>query len=281
MADKRVLREWRGFLAGAIVATVLGGGIAYAAIPNSTSGQITACYPTSGANQGKLRIIDQQAGQHCTAGERSISWQQRGIRFRGTWSTTRSYSTDDVVNYAGSSFVAVATSVGVVPTNTSKWAVLAAKGSQGAQGLQGASGIQGPQGNPGVPGPQGDPGAQGPQGDPGQQGTQGIQGIQGVPGPRGPGLTPVVGSMTPTNIANIYVDAQLTIEFTCAAGPSGSFGIITPAGSQIISGSANNGGGFPEYTSTGAIQYLSPTQTLPSLLLLIQRISLLEIHPHV
>ena len=49
----------------------------WAAIPDSTSGQITACYPTSGPNQGQLTVIDAQAGKQCATGQATLTWQQQ------------------------------------------------------------------------------------------------------------------------------------------------------------------------------------------------------------
>lgn len=58
---------------GVVVGLLAGGGIVLATIPNSTTGAATACYPTSGASKGVLRVIDAQAGQTCAPGEASIS----------------------------------------------------------------------------------------------------------------------------------------------------------------------------------------------------------------
>ena len=52
------------FIVGATVAV----GVAWAAIPGSATGTITACYPTSGASKGVLRVIDEQAGLASRAG---------------------------------------------------------------------------------------------------------------------------------------------------------------------------------------------------------------------
>lgn len=62
--------------AGAVVGTVAllasGIGVAYAAIPDSTTGEITGCRVTGDA--GNVRIIDKEAGKSCHAYETEVSW---------------------------------------------------------------------------------------------------------------------------------------------------------------------------------------------------------------
>src|SRR5258707_779033 len=60
--------------AGALAATVLAGGVAWASIPDS-GGVIQGCY-TKGA--GVLRVIDTAKGQKCPDAESPISWNQKG-----------------------------------------------------------------------------------------------------------------------------------------------------------------------------------------------------------
>jgi hypothetical protein len=59
---------------GAVAATALAGGIAWAAIPGS-DGVINGCYTRL---TGSLRVIDADAGGRCVLGERSLQWNQRG-----------------------------------------------------------------------------------------------------------------------------------------------------------------------------------------------------------
>src|SRR5262245_53604848 len=60
---------WRsGLVGGLVLGLGVGGAVTWAAIPDSTTGTITACYPTSGPSQGALRVIDAQNGDHCAAG---------------------------------------------------------------------------------------------------------------------------------------------------------------------------------------------------------------------
>ncbi len=50
---------WFGVLVvGVVVGLAAGGAVVWATIPNSTTGAITACYPTRGASQGALRVIN-------------------------------------------------------------------------------------------------------------------------------------------------------------------------------------------------------------------------------
>ena len=146
-------------------------GVAWGAIPDSTSATISACYRADNPNKGALRVIDAQTGQTCGMGERALSWSQRGLNWRGTWSSTAGYARNDAVSSSGSSYLAVAANQGVLPgADATKWVMLAQAGVRGPQG---------PIGLPGLAGPRGFDGLQGPQGPQGQQGTQGPQGLPG------------------------------------------------------------------------------------------------------
>lgn len=60
---------------GVAILSVIGLGISSAAIPDSTTGVITACR----SSIGQLRVIDKQAGASCTVyGETEMSWNQAG-----------------------------------------------------------------------------------------------------------------------------------------------------------------------------------------------------------
>lgn len=58
---------------GLVVGLAAGGTFAWAAIPNSNTGEITACYPTSGTSKGVLRVINYEAGERCASGEAALS----------------------------------------------------------------------------------------------------------------------------------------------------------------------------------------------------------------
>jgi hypothetical protein len=115
--------------AGALVA--LGGGISYAAIPDS-SGVIHACYKSQ---NGQLRVIDTEKGESCLPSETSLTFNQTGIQ-----------GPQGPPGPQGP------------------------KGDTGATGPQGPAGPPGPQGPAGPQGPQGPTGATGPQGPQGPAG---------------------------------------------------------------------------------------------------------------
>lgn len=71
MTMNHVTRGTALFGAGALAGATLAGGIAYAAIPASNTGNITACVLRT---TGATRIIDYQAGRRCHATERTVTW---------------------------------------------------------------------------------------------------------------------------------------------------------------------------------------------------------------
>ena len=90
------------------------------------------------------------------------------ILFKGEYDPTISYEKLDIVSYNGSSYGCLEACVGIEPTDTSYWQLVAEKGEQGIQGIQG---IQG------------------------ERGLQGEQGVQGIAGENGQdGYTPVRGT---------------------------------------------------------------------------------------
>lgn len=58
-----------------VLMVVLVGGLSWASIPDSTTGEITGCY--SNAN-GSLRVIDAEAGAVCSGTETEVVWSQAG-----------------------------------------------------------------------------------------------------------------------------------------------------------------------------------------------------------
>lgn len=102
----------------------------------------------------------------------------------------------------GSGFISLGTSQLLsVP-----YALYAANGPQGPQGIQGSTGPQGTQGLTGPQGPiglTGNAGIQGIQGQQGIQGLTGLQGSQGIPGP--PGATSLYRVFQQINSTPAYV----------------------------------------------------------------------------
>jgi hypothetical protein len=61
-----------------------------------------------------------------------------GMNWRGPWSSTTSYSVNDVVSYSGSSWVAKYASTNAVPsTSSAQWTMLAQAGTNGTNGVSG------------------------------------------------------------------------------------------------------------------------------------------------
>lgn len=95
-----------------------------------------------------------------------------GWKPRGSWTSGAAYAINDVVDYAGSSYIcysAISTSTESPALDTEHFMINAEIGNagpQGPKGDKGATGAQGPQGVQGERGPQGPQGAQGPAGDP-------------------------------------------------------------------------------------------------------------------
>ena len=118
-------------LVSLLVGATVVGSVAWAAVPSSQTGTITACYPTSGSAKGTLRVIDYQTGAQCGAGQAMVRWQSDGMRWRGTWSSSTTYYGGDVVARSGASYIATRTGTNVAPPNSTYWAVMAAKGEGG------------------------------------------------------------------------------------------------------------------------------------------------------
>lgn len=142
----------RALLVGLVIGLAAGGTFAWAAIPATSTGNIVACYPTSGTSKGALRVVDYQAGQRCISGEAQLTWPTRGFRWRGPWFGSVAYGVNDVVRYNGSAYIAKLANTNVAPTNTTNWALMVSVGSTGPTGVAGPTGPQGSTGVNGVSG---------------------------------------------------------------------------------------------------------------------------------
>jgi hypothetical protein len=99
-----------------------------------------------------------------------------GLSWKGEWSDSASYVSNDVVFFGGSAFAALQANTNVPPPALGTWNLLARKGDDGAVGPQGPMGLAGA---PGIVGAPGDRGLQGPEGPVGSQGPPGPIGPQG------------------------------------------------------------------------------------------------------
>lgn len=134
-----------------------------------------------------------------------------GMVWRGLYVGTANYLPKDVVQYLGEAYIRIGDgeTINVLPTNTTKWSKVVAKGDTGATGPQGPVGPTGPQGYQGSAGPQG------PQGPTGPTGPQGVRGPQGDTGPQGPGFPAYLG--TDANETNFPIGHMIVCD---AAGAS-------------------------------------------------------------
>ena len=109
---------------------------------------------------------------------------------KGAYNGATSYSVGDQVDYNGTSYILYsAASAGTLPTDNTKWGVLASKGDQGIQGI------------PGTPGTPGADGADGADGTNGTNGLPGADGADGVDGTNGQGVP--TGGTTGQQLAKI------------------------------------------------------------------------------
>jgi len=142
-------------IVAALAAFALVGGIAYATIPDSSTGMIHTCYSQS---LGTWRPIDTQANppQKCKSGETQLDFNQKGPQ-----------GAPGPVGPQGP------------------------KGDKGDPGPVGPQGLQGARGEPGA---NGAAGPTGPKGDPGARGPTGPEGPAGPPGSGGGSLDALDGS---------------------------------------------------------------------------------------
>ena len=210
----RIHRPSPGALVAACALVAATAGMAVAAVPDSVTGAITACYrPSTGA----MRIIDAQAGKKCASGEAALTWNKQGERGpKGD------------------------------PCLSSDPLCVGPKGDRGATGETGATGTTGATGADGPTGPQGPAGAKGDTGDKGDRGDAGDAGgaggagdvgptgptgADGPTGPQGPaGTVPGLGTDTGTAAAGGGLD--------CAIGEviltAGVVAVGIPARGQLL-----------------------------------------------
>jgi len=139
--------------------------------------------------------------------------------WRGSWVTDFQYSEGDLVEFDGSSYIAVLnhrSSLANIPPS-SEWNLVAASGANGQRGARGARGAEG------------DTGARGARGATGAAGAVGLTGARGATGATGPrGFTGATGSRGFTGATGA----------TGATGPQGPAGATGPIGPQGLMGAA-------------------------------------------
>ena len=148
-----------GLVVGLVIGLAIGGTVSWATIPDTLHGRIDGCFMVSGPNKGALRVIDTQNGARCKAGEHTLAWDRKSLRWRGIWNADTLYADNDGVRYGGAFYLAINSSVNIVPTDTSAWALILPKGSTGATGAKGATGSAGVAGAKGATGSAGAHGA--------------------------------------------------------------------------------------------------------------------------
>jgi collagen triple helix repeat protein len=100
-----------------------------------------------------------------------------GAIWRDAWDNATAYVVGDMVQFGGSSYIAVADNTGQQPDITpADWNLVAQAGATGPQGPTGPDGATGPQGLTGLEGPSGPSGPSGPEGPSGPQGLSGTSG---------------------------------------------------------------------------------------------------------
>ncbi|MDP2350879.1 MAG: hypothetical protein Q8M74_06950 [Chloroflexota bacterium] len=139
-------------VAAALAAVIAISGVAFAVIPDSTTGVIVSCYSQA---TGTWRPIDAQKGAKCKNGELSLWWNQTGPQGpQGPRGAQGEPGVDGVDGQDG------------------------APGPQGIQGPQGLPGQDGFDGQDGADGAPGAPGAKGATGDKGDTGEPGLSGVE-------------------------------------------------------------------------------------------------------
>lgn len=187
------------------------------------------------------------------------------IGWKGTWSSTTTYVSQDAVYHSGETYVAKQdVPTGTATTNTTYWQKVAQKGTNGTDGADGADGAVGPTGATGATGPQG------PQGATGATGPQGDTGATGAAGPTGPaGATGSTGPTGATGAAPEHAWSSTSLRFknpngtwgsyTDLVGATGATGATGPTGSQGPQGNTGPTGATGSQGATGATGSTGPS----------------------
>lgn len=183
--------------------------------------------------------------------------------YNGAWQSNAAYAVGDVVTYQGQLYYTKAiTTAGTLPTDTTKFDLIAEKGADGEPGLNGLEGEQGPQGEPG------------PQGE---QGPGGLNAVWAFTGEYNPGSQYAVGDLVTyegqtwyrknANGGNVGDTPSVGLFWDLIAakgepGDSGTSlnfwnfigdpGVPTESGALVVDGlSARSGGNLTLHATTG------------------------------
>lgn len=191
-----------GFIAGATVATMIAGGVAFAVVvPDEKLGMINACQtvpPDTSPERATLRLV--ASPEDCLQNEKAVAWQA-GWKLKGAWNAGSTYNKGDVVLFNNATYLATGEArvdpPNVDPQNVWETIAVNTPGVAGARGPAGAAGSAG---------------ARGPAGTPGVTGARGQRGIAGVAGARGPaGAAGARGGLTGAYVHTPPGDATVSI----------------------------------------------------------------------
>ena len=179
---------------------------------------------------------------------------------RGEYDNSTDYAVGDLVSYLGSSYLMYADAPsGTLPTDDTKWMIVAEKGEGGAgpKGDTGSTGAKGDTGTSGSAGAKGDTGASGSAGSKGDTGSSGSAGAKGDTGSAGStgakgdtGSSGSAGAKGDTGSAGTKGDTGVQGDTGSGAkGDTGSGGAKGDTGSDGVRGNPGTEGELYTYDS--------------------------------
>jgi Collagen triple helix repeat (20 copies) len=205
----------------------------------------------------------------------------QGFSFMGPWIPGGTYNLDEVVTFAGSSYVSLANGNVGQPDLGAQWEIFASKGDTGATGAigptgnTGATGATGAQGIIGNTGATGATGAQGATGNTGATGAAGLNGTNGVNGATGAtgaaglnGTNGVNGATGATGAAGLNGTNGVNgaTGATGAAGLNGTNGVNGATGATGATGPQGSAQGYSFESVIGTVVLVDVDTTNPSLM---------------
>ena len=140
------------------------------------------------------------------------------LAWMGDWQSGVVYAVDNLVQFQGSTYIAIQETTGAEdPADIAFWSLFASEGvvgpmgPQGIQGIVGPVGPQGPQGDTGIQGPIGPQGPVGPVGPIGPDGPVGPEGPVGPLGPEGPQGPPGQDAVIDPTVVQLRVSSGCVI----------------------------------------------------------------------